>query len=238
MTLDILLALVAVFAGAIIQGSIGFGFSLTAVPTLALVRPEAVPVTILCLAIPMTGFMALNERRAINVPAFAWITGGRIPGTVIGATLLAIVPDNSLARFLGIFIIAAVLASFVGPSFSPTRGAQLSGGVASGIMSTAAALGGPPLALVNQRSSGPKLRSTLALSFLVGILMSLTVLIVTNHVAVWHLFLALKLLPALILGLLTSHWIASLLDERWLRPAVLGFAAISGLFVLVLGSVG
>ena len=238
MTLDILLALVAVFAGAIIQGSIGFGFSLTAVPTLALVRPEAVPVTILCLAIPMTGFMALNERRQINLPAFAWITGGRIPGTVIGAALLVIVPDDSLARFLGIFIITAVLASFIGPSFSPTRGTQLSGGVASGIMSTAAALGGPPLALVNQRSSGPKLRSTLALSFLVGILMSLTVLIVTNHVAVWHLFLALKLLPALILGLLTSHWIASLLDERWLRPAVLGFAAISGLFVLVLGSVG
>ena len=237
MTPGILLALVAVFAGAVIQGSIGFGFSLTAVPTLALVRPEAVPVTILCLAIPMTGFMALNERHDINLPAFAWITGGRIPGTVVGAGLLAVVADNSLARFLGIFIILAVATSFVGPSFRPTRIAQLSGGVASGIMSTAAALGGPPLALVNQRSSGPKLRSTLALSFLVGIIMSLAVLIVTNHVAAWHFYLALKLLPALILGLFTSHWVANLLDERWLRPVVLGFAAFSGLFVLVLGSV-
>lgn len=238
MTLDIFLALLAVFAGAVIQGSIGFGFSLTAVPILALVRPEAVPVTILCLALPMTGFMALNERREINVPAFAWITGGRIPGTVVGAAILAIVPDDSLARFLGIFIIAAVLTSFAGPSFSPTRIAQLSGGVVSGIMSTAAALGGPPLALVNQRSSGPKLRSTLALSFLAGVLMSLAVLGVTGHVAVWHFFLALKLLPALVLGLLSSHWIARLLDERWLRPAVLGFAALAGLLVLVLGSVG
>lgn len=238
MTLDILLALVAVFAGAVIQGSLGFGFSLTAVPTLALVRPEALPVTVLCLAIPMTGFMALNERRDINLPAFAWITGGRVPGTVIGAGLLAVVPDDSLARFLGVFIIVAVLASFVGPSFSPTRIAQLSGGVASGIMSTAAALGGPPLALVNQRSSGPKLRSTLALSFLVGIIMSLTVLAVAGNVAFWHLILALKLLPALILGLISSHWIASLLDERWLRPAVLGFAAFAGLLVLILGSVG
>lgn len=238
MTLDLLLALLAVFAGAVIQGSIGFGFSLTAVPTLALVRPEALPVTVLCLAIPMTSFMALNERRSINLPAFAWITSGRVPGTVIGAGLLAIIPDNSLARFLGLFIIAAVLTSFIGPSFHPTRIAQLSGGLASGIMSTAAALGGPPLALVNQRSSGPKLRSTLALSFLAGILMSLAVLTLTGNVAAWHLFLALKLLPAAILGLLTSHWVANLLDERWLRPAVLGFAAVSGLFVLVLGSVG
>ncbi|CAN5703703.1 sulfite exporter TauE/SafE family protein [soil metagenome] len=238
MSIDILLALLAVFAGAVIQGSVGFGFSLTAVPTLALVRPEALPVTVLCLAIPMTGFMALNERREINLPAFAWITGGRVPGTVVGAALLAVVPDNSLARFLGIFIIAAVATSFIGPSFNPTRIAQLSGGVASGVMSTAAALGGPPLALVNQRSSGPKLRSTLALSFLAGILMSLTVLMITGHVAGWHLFLALKLLPAMILGLMSSRFIAGLLDERLLRPAVLGFAAVSGLFVLVLGSVG
>ena len=238
MSPDILLALLAVFAGAVIQGSVGFGFSLTAVPTLALVRPEALPVTVLFLAIPMTGFMALNERRSINLPAFAWITGGRVPGTVIGAGLLGVVPDNSLARFLGLFIIAAVATSFVGPNFSPTRIAQLSGGVASGIMSTAAALGGPPLALVNQRSSGPKLRSTLALSFLVGILMSLTVLMITGHVTEWHFFLALKLLPALALGLLSSRFIAGLLDERWLRPAVLGFAAVSGLFVLMLGSIG
>ena len=49
MTTEILLALLAVFAGAVIQGSIGFGFSLTAVPTLAFLRPEAVPVTLLCL---------------------------------------------------------------------------------------------------------------------------------------------------------------------------------------------
>ena len=127
MTIAILLALLAVFAGAVIQGSIGFGFSLTAVPTLALLRPEAVPVTLLCLALPMTSFMALNERRSLNVPAFAWITGGRLPGTVIGIVLLAVVPDNSLARFLGILIIVASLISFTGPSFKATKTAQLSG---------------------------------------------------------------------------------------------------------------
>ena len=238
MTTAILLALLAVFAGAVVQGSIGFGFSLTAVPTLALLRPEAVPVTLLCLALPMTSFMAFNERRSLNVPAFAWITGGRLPGTMIGVGLLALVPDNSLARFLGILIIVASLISFIGPSFKATKMAQLSGGIASGIMSTAAALGGPPLALVNQRSSGAGLRSTLALSFLVGIVMSLTALWITGRVEVWHLLLALKLLPGLLLGLWTSRWIAGMLNERWLRPVVLAFAAIAGLLVLVFGSVG
>lgn len=42
--------------------------------------------------------MALNERRSLNVPAFAWITGGRLLGILIGVALLALVLDNSLAR--------------------------------------------------------------------------------------------------------------------------------------------
>ncbi len=237
MTTAVLIAITAIFMGAVVQGSIGFGFSLTAAPILVLLRPEAVPVTLLCLALPMTSFMALKERHSLNMPAFAWIIGGMLPGTVIGVALLAVVPDNSLARFLGILISVASLASFVGPRFKATSMTQLSGGIASGIMNTAAALGGPPLALVNQRSSGASLRSTLALSFLVGVVMSLTALWVAGRVEVWHLFLALKLLPGLLLGLWTSRWIVSVLDERWLRPVILAFAAVAGLLVLVLGSV-
>ncbi|MGF1473130.1 MAG: TSUP family transporter [Rubrobacteraceae bacterium] len=238
MTTDLALTLLAVFAGAAIQGTIGFGFSLTAVPTITLLRPEAMPVTVLFLALPMTGFMALRERRALNAPVFAWITGGRIPGTVAGAALLAAIPEGFLARFLGVLVIAAVLISFAGPSFKPTRIAQLSGGLVSGVMSTAAALGGPPLALVNQRSSGPALRSTLALSFLVGVFMSLAVLWIAGRVEVWHLLLAFKLLPGLLLGLLASRWLAGYLEAQWLRPVVLSFAAVAGLMVLVLGPVG
>ena len=48
--------------------------------------------------------MALNERRSLNVPAFAWITGGRLLGILIGVALLALVLDNSLARFLDILV--------------------------------------------------------------------------------------------------------------------------------------
>ena len=54
MALAAVLTLVAVAVGAVIQGSIGFGYAFVAVPTMALLYPEALPVTPLLLALPMT----------------------------------------------------------------------------------------------------------------------------------------------------------------------------------------
>ena len=42
--LEAVLALVAVAVGALIQGSIGFGYAFVAVPAIALLYPQAVPV--------------------------------------------------------------------------------------------------------------------------------------------------------------------------------------------------
>ncbi len=111
-------------------------------------------------------------------------------------------------------------------------------GIASGVTSTAAAIGGPPLALIYQGRSGAELRSTLAISFVVGIVMSLAGLALAGKVEGWHLVLALQLLPGLLVGLWASRWVVERLDERWLRPAVLTFAAVAGLTVVFLGLQG
>lgn len=232
---EITLVLVAVGLGALIQGSIGFGFSLVAVPTMTLLQPEAVPATLLLVAIPMTLFMSITERHSIDVVAFAWITGGRLLGTFAGVGLLALVPDNSLARLLGLLIVVAALMSFMGPTFEVRNGTQGVAGIASGVMSTAAALGGPPLALVNQRRLGPELRSTLAVSFLAGLVMSLVALALSGRIDKEHVVWAFQLLPGLILGLWTGRQFAEFLDRRWLRPMVLAFAAASGVVVVLLG---
>jgi uncharacterized protein len=58
---EAVLALVAVAVGAVIQGSIGFGYAFVVVPTLALLYPEAVPVTPLLLALLMSLLMTVRE---------------------------------------------------------------------------------------------------------------------------------------------------------------------------------
>jgi uncharacterized protein len=194
--------------GAVIQGSFGFGYSLVAVPALVLILPWSVPVTPLLLALPMTVLMSAREWHSIDFGGFFLITAGR------------------------------ALASFLRPTFEVRNSTRLTGGIASGVVGTVAALGGTPLALVYQDRSGAELRSTLSISFVVGIAMSLVGLGLAGKVEGRQLVLVVELLPGLLVGLWASGWVVKRLDERWLRPAVLAFAAVAGLVIVLLGSGG
>ena len=211
---------------------------LVAVPAMALLYPGAVPVTPLLLALPMTVLMTAREWRSIDGAGFFLITGGRVVGTALGVALVVFVPARSLAAVVGLLIVAAALTSLLRPGFEVRNGTRLAGGVASGVMSTTASLGGPPLALIYQDRSGAELRSTLSISFVLGIFMSLAGLALAGKVEAHHFVLALQLLPGLLLGLWASRWVVKRLDERWLRPAVLAFAAVAGLAVIFLGPRG
>ena len=228
----------AVVIGAVIQGSIGFGYALVAVPAMVLLLPWAVPVAPLVLAFPMTVLMSAKEWRSIDLGGFALITGGRLVGTIAGVILLVLVPKGYLSTLTGLLIMAAALGSFLKPDFEVRNSTRLTGGIASGVVGTVAALGGTPLALVYQDRSGAELRSTLAISFVVGIAMSLVGLGLAGKVEGRHVVLALELLPGLLVGLWASRWVAKRLDERWLRPAVLIFAAVAGLVIILLGPGG
>lgn len=230
--------LLTVLIGALIQGSIGSGFAFATTPALALILPEAVPATLLFLALPMSVLMAFRERRAIDVRGFAWITAGRLPGTFVGAWILLIIPTGSLGVLFGALILVGVAMSIRGPGFKAYRETQLAGGIASGIMGTAAGMGSPPLALVYQGRPGGELRSTLAVSFVVGVIMSLVVLAFMGKVDMWHLSFASGLAPAMLIGLWASGLVKSFVDQRWLRPAVLIFAAVSSVAAILKGLAG
>ena len=225
--------LVMVALGALIQGSIGFGLGFAAAPAMTLIRPEAVPATLLILTIPMVVIIALRERDSINVRGFLLITAGRIPGTLAGVLILVAVPASLLAVVLGLLILAGVTMSVVGTRFKLRARNQLVAGFFSGIMGTAAGIGGPPVALVYQDRPGAELRSTLSLAFVVGVIMSLVALIIAGKVEEWHVLFAFELLPGLLLGLLASNFAAPFLDKRWLRPTILTFATVSAVVVIV-----
>src|ERR687893_3209499 len=229
---------VAVAAGAVIQGSIGFGYALVAVPAMVLLLPGAVPVTPLFLALPMTLLMSAREWRSIDLGGFALITAGRLFGTVAGLVLLVLTPKGYLSVLTGLLILTAALGSFLKPTFEVNKRTRLAGGVASGVVGSVAALGGTPLALVYQDRSGAELRSTLAISFVVGIIMSVVGLGLAGKVEGRHIVLALELLRGLLVGLWASQWVAKRLDERWLRPTVLMFAAVAGVVIILLGPGG
>ena len=238
MALTVVLALVAVAVGAVIQGSIGFGYAFVAVPAMALLYTEAVPVTPLLLALPMTVLMSAREWKSIDISGFFLITGARVVGTALGVALLVFIPASFLSVLVGLLIVVAALMSFLSANFEVNNKTRLVGGIASGVTSTTAAIGGAPLALIYQDRSGAELRSTLAISFAAGIVIWLVGLALAGKVEGWHFILALKLLPGLLVGLWASRWAVKALDEHWLRPTVLTFATVAGLLVIFLGPQG
>jgi uncharacterized membrane protein YfcA len=233
--LQLLVVSVAAFLGALIQGSIGFGLSLVLTPVVGIVAPEALPAAIILAAQPLTAWMAFRERGHMDRRGFVEIAIGRLPGTAAAAALAAAVSTNQLAVVIGTAVIVAAALSAVAPQFELTTTRRLIAGVFSGFMGTIAAVGGPPLALAYQRRPGPEIRSTLAMSFLVGGFISLVALWVVGRVELDHLWLALRLIPALIAGLIVARRAHLLLDRGWLRPAVLTFAVIAGVAAVVEG---
>lgn len=205
------------------------------VPVIALIEPEALPATLLILAVPFTGVMALRERGHIDLRGFWLIVIGRLPGTAAAVWLLSIVTESQISVVIGASVVFAVILSVYAPELELRTSTRLVAGAVSGLMGTAAAIGGPPLALVYQHRPGPELRSTLAVSFVVGSAISLAALSATGHVVRDHLLFSALLLPGLALGLWLATRFHERLDAGWLRPVVLAFAALSGLAAIARG---
>ena len=229
------MASIATFVGALIQGSIGFGLGLVIVPVLGFVAPASLPAGIILLAQPMTAWMAIQERGAVDRRGFVQILIGRLPGTAAAALIAASISTTALTIVIGCAVVVAALSSAVAPEFELTTTRLTVAGVFSGFMGTIAGIGGPPLAIVYQRRPGPELRSTLALSFLVGGFISLLTLWLVGEVDTGDWRTAVALLPALALGLVAARRTHLLLDRGWLRPAVLTFAVLSGIAAVLKG---
>ena len=229
---EYLVTLAVVTVGAAVQGTLGFGANLLAVPVLALFEPAAVPAATTMMALPLANGMAVAERGHVDWPGVGWLMVGRIPGTMVGAAIVAVVAASTLSVLAGAAVLVAVALSLVTTTVVVNRATTMSAGLASGIMGTATSIGGPPLALLYQHHEGPILRSTLAVTIGIGTVISLGGQAVAGAVHGWQLLLALSLLPGVATGLALGRVVSRRVDERWLRPAVLAFATGAALLAV------
>ncbi|MFK7898170.1 MAG: sulfite exporter TauE/SafE family protein [Myxococcota bacterium] len=224
--------------GALVQGSIGFGLNLIVVPVVALIQPAALPAAMIIMALPMTAGSALRERSGIDRNGVLWATLGRIPGVILGAWIVSRLAPETLALLIGGFVVLASFLSVISPKVQVRPGSAAAAGFLAGLMGTASSIGGPPVALLYQNAPGPVVRSTLGATFLIGTAMSLFALGWAGQVTTWHWTVGIALFPAIGVGLFASRWLHNWLDAGWLKPCVIGFAALSGLGVLLRAGLG
>ena len=99
-------------------------------------------------------------------------------------------------------------------------------------MATLASIGGPPIALLYQRETGPRIRATLSSYFAIGALISLLALAAVDRYGREEIALSIFLVPAILIGDLASRRMRRYVDRAGARPFVLGLSFLSALGVL------
>lgn len=234
----ILVAFVVTAVAATVQGTIGFGFAVLSVPVLSLLDPALAPVPQLLVVFPLTLGMALRERHAIDLTGVWSILVGRFPGAAIGWMLVAVASRAALDLFIAAVVLSAVGAAGGGRSIPRTTTTKFLAGVASGTMSYVSSIGGPPLALLYRDAKGDSLRSTLAVIFVAGLLITISARLVAGQLSWRDAHVAAFLLPAVLLGLYLSRFLTGRVEGAPLRRGILivaGTAAIGLVGKVVLG---
>lgn len=224
---------VAVFLGAFVQGGTGLGFALIVAPVVGLIAPEQLPVCILLLMMPLNLYVAWRERASLDFRSGGWVTVGRVVGTLGGIWVLTTLSAGHMNTLIGMSTIVAVAVTLLLPSFTPGRCVYVAAGLITGVTETATGIGGPPLALVYQHHAVAVMRSTMALCFLIGELISLALLWYSGRTHTLQLVTALYLAPALVAGALLSKLAHSRMDSRSLRLFVMAFSLASGVLLLL-----
>jgi uncharacterized membrane protein YfcA len=229
---------VAVLLASCMQASIGFGMGMLAAPIVAIVDPGLVPGTLIMLATLLTLFVVVREHQQIDLAGTGWALAGRVPGTIAGALLLAMLPERALALTLAGVVLVGVVLTSVGWIPVPHRRNLVLAGATSGVLGTATSIGGPPMALVWQNTTGARLRGTMSGFFLVGSVMSIAALTLTGAVDGHTVSSFAVLMPAVAVGYGLSRLVNHLLDPQRQRWAAIAISAVGAIVLIVRQLVG
>ncbi|WPC03818.1 TSUP family transporter [Pseudomonas benzenivorans] len=228
------LALLIVLGGCLVQALLGIGFALLAAPLLYLLDPGYVPGSVLLLGFLLACCMLLGERRAPAwrrpLPAIL----ARLPGAWCGGLLLGLLPGAWLGLLLGASVLLAVLSSYRWLALRCSPRNLAIAGFCSGLMGTATAVGGPPMALVYQDRAAAETRAELAAFFLLTTPVSLLALLYQGRLPLDHLLDSLKLAPGVLAGYGLALALRGRFDRHNPRRLLLLLAMLAAVGLLLL----
>jgi len=224
---------VTLVVGAAVQGLVGLGLGLVAAPVVTLLEPQLMPALLLWLAFLMPFVTLLSEHHEIDWRGLRWALPARVPGTAIGVACVGWFSARELGIAVGLMVLVSVLLTMRSIRLPVNRGTLLGAGFVSGITGTTTSIGGPPLAILLQHRSPRQIRSTLAVYFVLGAGFSLVGLGVTGSLERSTLFLAVLMVPFLLVGALVARLLHRVVLAHHIRGGVLLVCGLSALVLLV-----
>ena len=232
------MACAVTFVAAVLQGTIGFGYAVLAVPVLSLLEPGLAPVPQILTALPLSVWALVREWRAIDWRGAAWVLLGRVPGALIGAFLLAVSTERSLDLLIGLSVLAAVLILSTELRFERSPWLDFAAGTFGTVTGYISGISGPPIALLFRDSSGPSLRATLGMIFTVGIVITLSLRTATGHISLQDGWVAAVFVLPMLMGMRLSRHLHGLFRGKLLRGALLTTSAVAALGLMARALLG
>jgi len=228
----------AAVVGAVVQSGMGLGLGLVAAPIVALLFPSQMPGSLLIAAAVLPLFVVARELSHTDWNGLKWAFAGRLAGTPVGAWFVASLPKSVVGVAVGLMVLAAIAASLWKGRVPRTASTLFGAGVLAGGMATATSIGGPPIALIYQRETGPRIRATLSLFFTTGAILSLVTLAVVHELPAAQVAGGAELTPFVILGFAVSGPFRRYLDRGRTRRGVLLIAGVSALALIARSLLG
>lgn len=219
--------------GALVQGLVGLGVGLVAAPVVTLLSPELMPGMLLFIGLFTPALTLLADRKDIDWRGLGWSLPLRVPGTFVGVLLVGIATERVLAAAVGTMVLISVVVTWRAVELPLTRTNLAAAGFLSGLTATTTSIGGPPIAVLYQHQRAARIRSTLAIYFAVGAVISLAGLALAGRLTTAQVGLSLLFLPALGAGVYLSTHVRRRVPADEIRVGVLVVCAASAVALLV-----
>jgi uncharacterized protein len=222
-----------------IKGFSGFGPALIVVPTLsALYSPETALGTSTVIDVAV-GFVLLLTWRPtkIEMSLLARLILFISVGTVVGALLAGVLPQEALLLLIGISVLLlAVKLAFSGTTTVPTGRWGIPpwlGGILAGVSGGLVGISGPFMVAGTSRYEKSSMRRLLVVVFLVEGLVKLVVYSLNGILTRQCFDLGFKALPAIIVGLVIGAWLHNRVSQQLFLRVLAGILFIAGLEPIV-----
>lgn len=237
--------LVVVVLGAVLQRVTGLGFALVVSPVIALLLgPEEGVLVVNACAVLTSSLLTYRLRALVDWRRFARLLPTALLGVIGGALLTVAASRPVLEVLVGSLALLGLLASVLvarlrradGDGGLPAAGAA---GFLSGLMSSAAGVGGPAMVVYSVISGWEQRRFAATLQpFFVSIAGSAIVAKLVAGASFDGLLRleSLLLIPALAVGLLLGELLAARLPARVARIGLLAVASIGSVAIIAHGA--
>ena len=110
----IIIIILAVLAGGLVKGTLGFGMPMVALPIIAFIIPPTTAMILLCAPIFLTNFLQIKFRQGVSSYRFLPMFLCLIIGLIIGARLILEINVKTITQIIAVSIIFAALVNCFG----------------------------------------------------------------------------------------------------------------------------